>query len=36
MLRLLADENVPKRLVTLLRREGVEVVRLQELGLRGK
>ncbi|MDK2384506.1 MAG: DUF5615 family PIN-like protein [Candidatus Korarchaeota archaeon] len=35
MLRLLADENVPKRLVTLLRREGVEVVRLQDLGLRG-
>ena len=35
MLRLLADENVPKRLVRLLVERGVDVVRVQDLGLRG-
>ncbi|MEB3788866.1 MAG: DUF5615 family PIN-like protein [Desulfurococcales archaeon] len=35
MLRLLADENVPKKLVTFLRRYGVDVTRLQDLGTRG-
>ena len=35
MLRLLADENVPKKLVTLLRQHGVDTARLQDLGARG-
>ena len=35
MLRLLADENIPKRLVALLRRYSVDVTRLQDLGARG-
>lgn len=35
MLRLLADENIPKKIVTRLRKLGVDAVRLQELGLRG-
>ncbi len=35
MLRLLADENIPKKLVTFLRQYGVEVTRLQDLGTRG-
>ncbi len=35
MLRLLADENVPKRLVKALKDLGIDVVRLQDLGLRG-
>ncbi len=35
MLRLLADENIPKKLVTFLRQYGVDVARLQDLGTRG-
>ncbi len=35
MLRLLADENIPRKLATLLRRHGVDVARLQDLGTRG-
>ena len=35
MLKLLADENIPRRLVRLLVKHGVNVVRLQDLGLRG-
>ena len=35
MLRLLADENIPKKLVTFLGRYGVDVARLQDLGIRG-
>ena len=35
MLRLLADENIPKKLVTFLRRYGVDVARLQDLDIRG-
>ena len=35
MLRLLADENIPKKLVTFLRRYGVDAIRLQDLGTRG-
>ncbi len=35
MLRLLADENIPKKLVTFLRQYGVDVTRLQDLGIRG-
>ncbi len=35
MLRLLADENIPKKLVTFLRRYGVDVTRLQDLSPRG-
>ena len=35
MLRLLADENIPKRLVKALKDLGIDVVRLQDLGLRG-
>jgi predicted nuclease of predicted toxin-antitoxin system len=35
LLKLLADENIPKKLVTLLIEYGVNVTRLQDLGLRG-
>ncbi len=35
MLRLLADENVPKSLARMLRSRGVDIVRLQGLGARG-
>ena len=35
MLKLLADENIPKRLVRLLREKGIDVVRIADLGLRG-
>ncbi|MEB3788255.1 MAG: DUF5615 family PIN-like protein [Desulfurococcales archaeon] len=35
MLKLLADENIPKRLVSLLKKFNVDTVRLQDLGLRG-
>ncbi len=35
MLKLLADENIPKRLVALSRELGVDTIRLQELGVRG-
>lgn len=35
MLRLLADENIPKKLVTLLKQYGVDVHRVQEWGVRG-
>lgn len=35
MLRLLADENVPRKLVISLRQQGVDVTRLQDLGTRG-
>ncbi|MCE4614048.1 MAG: DUF5615 family PIN-like protein [Desulfurococcales archaeon] len=35
MLRLLADENIPKKLVISLKRYGVNVARLQDLGTRG-
>ncbi len=34
-LKLLADENIPRKLAALLRRQGVDVVRLQDLGIRG-
>ncbi len=35
MLRLLADENIPKKLVLLLRKLGIDIIRLQDLNLRG-
>ena len=35
MLKLLADENIPKKLVTFLRQYNVNVARLQDLGIRG-
>ena len=35
MLRLLADENIPKKLVTFLRQYGVDIIRSQDLGIRG-
>ena len=35
MLKLLADENVPRRLARLVREQGVDIVRLQDLGARG-
>ncbi|MEB3758249.1 MAG: DUF5615 family PIN-like protein [Desulfurococcales archaeon] len=35
MLRLLADENIPRKLVILLRQQGMDVTRLQDLGTRG-
>ncbi len=35
MLKLLADENIPKKLVTLLRQRGVDIIRLQDLSIRG-
>ena len=35
MIKLLADENVPRRLVYLIREQGVDIVRLQDLKARG-
>ncbi len=35
MPKLLADENIPRKLVTLLRQHGIDIVRLQDLGIRG-
>ena len=35
MLRILADENIPKKLIVFLRQYGVDVTRLQDLGIRG-
>ena len=35
MLKLLADENIPRRLVILLKTRGVDIIRLQDLGARG-
>lgn len=35
MLKLLADENIPRRLVRLLQERGVDIIRLQDLGARG-
>jgi len=35
LLRLLADENVPRRLVRLLQQHEVDIIRLQNLGTRG-
>jgi len=35
LLRLLADENVPRRLIRLLQERGVDTIRLQDLGARG-
>ena len=35
MLTLLADENIPKKLVLLLRGRGVDIIRLQDIGARG-
>ncbi len=35
MLRLLADENIPKKLAILLKKLNVDITRLQDLGLRG-
>ena len=35
LLKLLADENIPRRLVALLKQHGVDVVRLQDLDVRG-
>jgi len=35
LLKLLADENIPKKLVTLLKRLGIDILRLQDLGIRG-
>jgi len=35
LLKLLADENIPRRLVIFLKQYGVDVVRLQDLGIRG-
>lgn len=34
MLRLLADENIPERLVMLLKKNGVDAVRLQNISVR--
>jgi len=31
LLKLLADENIPRRLVALLKQYGIDVVRLQDL-----
>jgi len=35
LLKLLADENIPRRLAALLKQYSVDVVRLQDLGVRG-
>ena len=35
MLKLPADENIPRRLVLSLKRQGVDAARLQDLGIRG-
>jgi len=35
LLKLLADENIPRRLVALLKQYSIDVVRLQDLGTRG-
>lgn len=35
MIKLLADENVPRGLVYLIREQGVDIVRLQDLKARG-
>ena len=35
MLRLLADENIPRKLVVLLKKLSIGVIRLQDLGVRG-
>jgi predicted nuclease of predicted toxin-antitoxin system len=35
LLKLLADENVARRLVHLIREQGVDIIRLQDLGARG-
>ena len=35
MLKLLADENIPRRLVALLKQYGIDIVRLQDLCVRG-
>ena len=35
MIKLLADENVPRRLVYLIREQGVDIIRLQDLKARG-
>ena len=35
MLRLLANENVSRKLIASLRRRGVDVAHLQDLGARG-
>ncbi len=35
MLKLLADENIPKKLAVLLKKLNVDIIRLQDLGLRG-
>jgi predicted nuclease of predicted toxin-antitoxin system len=35
LLKLLADENVPRRLVRLIREHRIDIIRLQDLGARG-
>jgi len=35
LLRLLVDENIPKKLAILLKKLNVDITRLQDLGLRG-
>ena len=35
MLKLLADENIPKKLVTFLRQHGIDIIRLQDVSIRG-
>jgi len=35
LLRLLADENIPKKLAFLLKKLNVDTIRLQDLGIRG-
>ena len=35
MLRLLVDENIPRKLATILKELNVDTIRLQDLGLRG-
>ena len=35
MLRLLADENIPRKIVVLLKKLNVDVIRLQDTGKRG-
>ena len=35
MLKLLADENIPKKISILLKKLGIDIIRLQDLGIRG-
>ncbi len=35
MLKLLADENIPRKISIILRELGIDIIRLQDLGIRG-